>query len=150
MAKYLRDGKLIHSAEKNDCTVHALAETMQCSYLEAYNLCELSGRQPNRGHYSDKLIALVNKLHPNTFQRIPGPIQNWYKITLNQFCQQYPIGRFFVCIRGHALTVQNGEIVDTTTKWRYPKSIVLQAWAVQSTFQGNLQDILNRTDYPKF
>lgn len=48
-------------------------------------------------------------------------------MNLSTFAKKYPRGKFYILVKGHALAIIDGEIVDHTDK---PKRRVYYAWEV--------------------
>jgi hypothetical protein len=136
MRRYEQEGKIFQSQESNDCAIHAISATLGISYKDAYSIGELAGRVTGQGTYSHDLISAAKKLG---FWFIP--IQT-YRIRLSEFVALNPVGRFYLVIRGHAISLINGEVVDTTTKRRQPGAVVLYAWALSDSYNGGIQKIL--------
>lgn len=96
------------SYEKNDCTVRAAAVRFTTSYARAHELLESVGRRVKHGV---KLHAIGNLLEKMGLE-VRKPL---FRITLNQFIQQNPRGRFYVVLRGHAVGIVDGVCIDTVT-----------------------------------
>jgi hypothetical protein len=96
------------NTEKNDCTVRAAAVRFCTSYRRAHEICEEIGRRDGHGL---KLIHIKN-LFEKMGLEYQKPI---FRPTLKQFIEQHPAGRWFVVVRGHAIGISNGVIIDTVT-----------------------------------
>lgn len=111
--------------EKNDCTVVAFAEVFNVSYEEAHlHLKTKCGRVDRKGLCSYKVIpdSITGvKIATRTFGCTNIP-----KISLGNFIKQHPVGRYYVCVRGHALAVIDGVIHDHSHK---PRRMV--RWAMR-------------------
>lgn len=105
--------------ERNDCTVRAAVVRFCTSYKRAHELCASVGRRNGRGLRLGQIKELFEKMGLE-YQK---PI---YRPTLNQFLKDHPTGRYFVCVRGHAIGINNGTITDTATP-RLRKRVML--WA---------------------
>lgn len=110
--------------DKNDCAIRAIANV---SFLKRYpdfrqRMMEL-GRRLNRGtqwHIIDTVYrengASSITLWGKAGQRLKHLIEYNHVnegITLANFIKRHPKGRYVVLVRGHALALINGEIVDT-------------------------------------
>lgn len=95
--------------ESNDCTVKAFAVTFNTSYEKAHvHLKKHCGRQNRKGIVSREVIVPSLK---NTKYKV-GPYTRANRITLKNFIEKHNEGRFYVCVRGHALSVVDGVIYD--------------------------------------
>lgn len=95
--------------EKNDCTVRAAVVRFCTSYARAHEICAEIGRRERHGLRPKHLF--------NLFEKMGLPYQSPIKrnTTLNQFIAQHPKGRFYVVVRGHAIGIVDGLIIDTVT-----------------------------------
>ena len=149
MKRFDPDGRLVQSKDRADCAVHALSSVLQISYQAAYDFCAESGRKPNEGTYSDKLPPIINKHYGReVLIQIPNR-REWQWKALSHFVDLYPVGRFYISVRGHAISMINGVVVDTTTQRRQPSAIVRQGWVVKDTWIGRVQDIMDM-NIPEF
>lgn len=95
--------------EHNDCTVKAFAITFNTSYEKAHgHLKKYCGRQNRKGIVSREVI--VPSLKKTKYK--VGPYSRANRITLKNFIEKHSEGRFYVCVRGHALSVVDGVIYD--------------------------------------
>lgn len=90
---------------KNDCTIRALGLVCGIEYGLAEYLGELAGRALDRGLVSQSLID-VAKQEGFRFTRVIGGG------TLETFLINYPEGRFYIRISGHAFAVIDGKVCD--------------------------------------
>jgi hypothetical protein len=108
--------------DKNDCAVRALANVSVLSYPEAHKQISEGGRRKNRGTPWGILhtVYTVNGGKPiyyganmrRTAQKYTVPIQE-KGMTLGTFLKENKRGSFIVIVRGHALAVCDGSIIDT-------------------------------------
>lgn len=92
--------------ELNDCTVISLAAATCGSYTKAHARMRLFGQRPHRRpmHIHPVATALG-------FEEVGGI--GWdNRVTLKDFCATHPVGRYWLCTRGHALAVIDGQIHD--------------------------------------
>lgn len=95
--------------ETNDCTVKAFAVVFDTSYEKAHaHLKHNCGRQNRKGIISREVLAPSLK---KTKYKV-GPYSKANRITLKNFIEKHGEGRFYVCVRGHALAVVDGAIYD--------------------------------------
>lgn len=95
--------------ETNDCTVKAFAVVFDTTYEKAHaHLKHNCGRQNRKGIVSREVI--VPSLKKSKYK--VGPYSKTNRITLKNFLEKHSEGRFYVCVRGHALAVIDGVIYD--------------------------------------
>ncbi len=95
--------------ETNDCTVKAFAVVFDTTYEKAHaHLKHSCGRQNRKGIVSREVI--VPSLKKTKYK--VGPYSKTNRITLKNFLEKHSEGRFYVCVRGHALAVVDGAIYD--------------------------------------
>jgi len=111
-------------ADKNDCTVRALANAADMPYLVAHRLLEKHGRKLNRGAYFETMLK--------AYTEAGFPLQNVYGTTtraiytshltgkkplkgttLHNLLPQLAVGEYIVNVCGHAIAVVNGKVIDT-------------------------------------
>jgi hypothetical protein len=109
--------------DKNDCAIRALANVSALSYPEAHTRITQLGRRKNRGtpwaalhtayteagakevaYFGNKMFRLSVKHNVKLFDK---------GFTLKTFVSKKPIGRHIVLVKGHALAVCNGSVIDT-------------------------------------
>lgn len=105
--------------ENKDCAVRAAVVRFCTTYQRAHELLESVGRRNGRG----VTLGQIKKLFEIMGLEYQKPI---YRPTLKQFIDQHPTGRHFVCVRGHAIGINNGIIVDNA-KPRLRKRVMLHA-----------------------
>jgi len=94
--------------EARDCVVRAVAIGGQIPYKDAHDLLTWHGRKARRGTFYTH--ELLNNFFPGCLMIATcGPMS---LLTIGQFIQEYPQGRYIVSIRGHALTIINGIAYD--------------------------------------
>lgn len=124
------------STESNDCTVKALCITKGISYQEALKYAtENFARKPHKGARTANIVEAFH--HDKSFnQLVEEQIKTYYinqgknterQMTLGTFIKRYPSGKFYVIVRGHALAVVDGVIIDYTDGLRRP---VWKAWRI--------------------
>lgn len=101
--------------ETNDCTVKALAKVLNTTYDKAHKHLREECKRKNR-----KRIVSRTEL-PKSLKRtkfVVGEYSKTNRITVKQFCEKHPIGRFYVCVRGHAFAIVDGCVYDYCDKPR--------------------------------
>jgi hypothetical protein len=109
---------LLAASEEADCTVRAFAVWAGVSYAEAHAIMREAGRKDRCGLAHDALGTLL--------RQYGKPCRIGVKnVTLSQFVQRHPKGRYYVAVYGHALAVIDGIVHD----W-HPgnRRIVIAAW----------------------
>ena len=113
------DAQRLEHKEHNDCTVISLAAVTCGNYRLALNRMRLIG---GRRHRKPALLQPVAE-HLG-FEEVKGI--DWdNRITLKEFCEAHPRGRYWLAVRGHALAVIDGQIHDHALK---PRRRVYAAW----------------------
>lgn len=108
--------------ETNDCTVVSLAFLMDWRYEKARTAMRVAGGRSERKPAS---LHAATSIMPQMDQ-ILGICPD-KGISLAEFCQAHPRGRYWVAVTGHALAVVNGQIHDHSHK---PRRRVRAAWRV--------------------
>jgi len=113
-----RDGN-----EANDCTVRALANASGMPYKLAHKIMAKAGRKVGHGMTADEWVPVLNRLG-FTLEAIYGTTRGAkymsFKtgmsarpgITLENLIPRLGNGRFIIKIRGHVLTVVDGNVID--------------------------------------
>lgn len=94
--------------ESNDCVVRALAHAYGMPYAEAHAKMKALGREDRKPTYymRDKINkGFEFKRHFN--------FDNKKKITLKTFLKGRYRGNYLIRIRGHALAINNGVLIDS-------------------------------------
>tara|TARA_R110000744_G_scaffold345443_1_gene450863 strand:- start:66 stop:545 length:480 start_codon:yes stop_codon:yes gene_type:complete len=126
------DGSILATSEKNDCAVRAVANAFNVNYDIAHTFAaDVLGRKAKRGVIGmyTKLIK-ANKVtfdlfedtlfpETKTFKLVgnSSPINTAYKhkkvkYTVKTFCAKYNNGTYIILVKGHALSIINGVVVD--------------------------------------
>lgn len=113
--------------DSKDCAVRALANVSNMkTYPEFRNRMAELGRRVNKGTpwkiinetYREsgvKQITLWGIMGWKYRNYIPHDCYSAKGITLKTFLMAHPVGRYVVMVRGHALAVVNGNIIDTAS-----------------------------------
>lgn len=97
--------------ERNDCTVIAFAIVFKVTYAEAHkHMKERCGRMNRKGVISKTVL-------PPSLPDVRFRVRSFNKesgnaTTLGRFIKDHPVGRYYVCVRGHALAVVDGVVYD--------------------------------------
>lgn len=127
-----KDSK-IASGENNDCTVTALASSFEVPYDEAHQLAkELYNRPPRKGPTASSVINAMVKLHTNGTKINGKTVDKIYvtptkeykckgrtvlrKTRVKSFIKDNPKGTFFILGSRHAMTIQDGVMIDNYRK----------------------------------
>lgn len=131
--------------DTNYCTVTALSATLGISFDTAYDFASKEwNRSRGRGvgtltllgsfpqavgkDYSKMILdSVVTRVVAEQDYKQPDGSIKTRDMNLSTFSKKYPKGKYYILVKGHALAVINGEIVDHTDK---PKRRVRFAWKV--------------------
>jgi hypothetical protein len=111
-------------AQKNDCTVRALAIARQLPYDDAYDILKEAGRKCGRGFDFVKWIETQPWATKISFPAVKGKP----RMTPAQFCRDYPKGTYILRVTKHVVAVRDGVVFDTFEN--RPDRCVYTAWAV--------------------
>ena len=133
------------ATDGNYCTVTALAATFGMSYDEAYSFASKEwSRKKGKGvatitmlgsfpqavgkDYAKKVLSQeVERVKAEQDYKQPDGSIKTRDMNLSTFSKKYSKGKYYILVKGHALAVIDGEIVDHTDK---PKRRVRYAWKV--------------------
>ena len=128
----IESGSALARGEKNDCVVRSLAAASGIAYNSAHKFCkEEFKRVDRRGTKNEQIVGRMEKaskdgieLDGRTFDvkictrkqtrnlyKLHGE-EVWRQKTLKSFVQANPEGTFIVLVAKHALTIQDGELID--------------------------------------
>lgn len=111
--------------DKNDCAIRAIANVSTgVSYVTLRQQMMDMGRRVNKGtpwHILDRVYreqgAKITLLWGKAGMKLKDHIEysaiTEEGITLSRFIDTHPTGRHIVVVRGHALALINGKIIDT-------------------------------------
>lgn len=106
--------------ERADCTVAALAHAASIPYELAYAIAKDAGRKAGGRAYFEPIVALA-KTRGISLRKVRLGTR-----TLERFLRERPEGRYIVRVRGHVLSVINGQPGDRTPR----RSLVRDVWQV--------------------
>ena len=108
--------------DSRDCAVRALANVSSFSYPEVYKLMEDAGRKRNKGtpwatlhsvymatgakeaaYYGSNTAIMACRFNAKHYNK---------SLTLKSFINQHTTGKYIVVVRGHALAVCDGAVID--------------------------------------
>ena len=100
-------------AERNDCTVRAIAEACAMPYSEAHAMLAAAGRKRgNRFSFGNFISERQGQpINGRTVQSVHMP---WHLPTLAQFVRDFPRGTFVVRKNGHVFCIRDGVVYDDT------------------------------------
>lgn len=94
----------------SDCTVRAWANCFDAPYENAYIWMKNHGRKRNKGMTLDEIKRALNSCKKAKIKF--GPYGKKERITVKQFCTKHPVGRYYICSKGHAFCIKNGIVHD--------------------------------------
>ena len=130
------NGSLIASGETNDCTVRAIANAFNVCYDVAHDYAKtVLGRENRKGIKGfDAMMATIKlvSFSNNSEQLSLFPQSNDYNVktlrsmdlinpaythkrvawTVKTFCAKHNRGTYIITVKGHALTIKDGVIMD--------------------------------------
>lgn len=113
-------------AQKNDCTVRALAIARSIPYDDAYDILKDAGRKCSRGFDFVGWIADQPWAAKIAFPAVKGQ----RRMNPAQFCREYPQGTFILRVSKHVFAVVDGVVHDTFEN--RPDRCVYCAWRITS------------------
>jgi len=134
------------ATDSNYCTVSALSATFGMSYDKAYDFASKEwSRKKGKGvatitmlgsfpqavgkDYTKKVLSQeVERVRATQDYKQPDGSIKTRDMNLSTFTKKYPRGKYYILVKGHALAIINGEIVDHTDK---PKRRIRYAWKVK-------------------
>jgi hypothetical protein len=116
--------------ERKDCVVRAIANATGMNYLDAHSVCKKHGRKNGAGTNWYSTHSIMQELGMKAIVFGKNRTANWFKNydkqyvknlvtdhvggkTLKNLMQDLPMGKYVVYIRGHALALVDGKIIDT-------------------------------------
>jgi hypothetical protein len=118
--------------ETNDCVVNAVSTVTDSPYPVVHAYLKAAGRKDKRGFYTYRHFGNSTKValgHKFTYINLWNTTRRGGMPTAMTFARLYPVGKYLVCTRGHALTVINGTIVDSARA--KPRARIRSAWRVE-------------------
>jgi hypothetical protein len=129
--------------ERSDCTVVAFALLCGLTYSQSAEMLRNAGRKPNKG-FKTRLFLGKKRIvgrrlfeETNTCERVlhslkypdgrPVTVDERIYKTLGKFAAAHPEGHYLVTVRGHAVAVMNGVVVDSEDK---PNRRICSVWRV--------------------
>jgi hypothetical protein len=127
------------NSDRNNCTVLALAATTGTSYDEAYKIAETMWlRQRKKGvrtntldTYFTRTLGVKKVDTKKVYHTKYNNKDVMCKMTVSTFSKQYPKGRYFVLVSGHALAINDGEILDHASLVSKNRRIIKHAWQIK-------------------
>ena len=118
------DDRYLLGESGNDCTVVSLAAAFKMSYTAAHKMAGKYGRKTGRGMLTAYFKNMYKDLEKKGRVRaLTGEeITTYYPSTgkvrknkLSTFITNNPIGTFILLVRGHAITIEDGVILQGFT-----------------------------------
>ena len=137
------------NGDQKNCSVLSLAAATNMSYDRAYTVAEkIWSRKIKKGvlakeitNFFDANSFVVNDIDQKFIGKKVGVRSayvykktgkvNFCQMNLSTFAKQYSKGTYYVLVRGHALVVKEGEIVDHKYLESKTKRRVLNAWKIE-------------------
>lgn len=140
---------ILKNGEYNDCTVLALAASLEISYDDANQLAKKElKRQPKKGvpiknliQYFDNVESIkIGDISPKYVERMDvrnaylykktGKV-NYCKMNISTFVKKYPKGTYYMVVANHAFVIKDGEVLDHKHNLGKTKRIVKYAWKIK-------------------
>lgn len=113
--------------ETNDCTVISFATVWGIGYAEARRYLREKGRRLDRRGLKHSMMLKLEEWKPEGTKIRKGPYTKKNKISVGRFCKEHPVGRYWVCVGGHALAVIDGVVYDHSNR---PRRMVSLAYRI--------------------
>jgi len=123
--------------DSNNCTVLALSAAAEIPYDEAYNIAEsLWYRSRKKGVKTRTLENYFNPCSSKMNTKKTYYIKSKNKavvcnMSVGTFAKEYPKGNYYILVRGHALAINDGKILDHKNFLSKPKRLVKHAWKIK-------------------
>ncbi len=113
----MSDTYRVSLTEVNDCSVIALAISCNISYDTSYRWCRAVGRVANKGLANDPLLSIIRDNDAYTLTRFKDLFNpNGTRIAKLIVGQRMREGRFLCFVDGHAFSVVDGEVQDSSQR----------------------------------
>tara|TARA_Y100000588_G_scaffold170332_2_gene184166 strand:- start:649 stop:1080 length:432 start_codon:yes stop_codon:yes gene_type:complete len=109
--------------DTNFCTVLALHCVTGVSMKDCNTYLGKFGRVFKKGMLINQIEEALSSTSKFFFKK--GEYSNVNRITLKRFTEKHPEGRYYILVRGHALSVIDGVVYDYEDK---PRRQVTRAW----------------------
>lgn len=132
--------------DNNYCTVAALSASLDISFDQAHDYARMlwdrktgkgvstftmfksfpmaEGREQAKEVLGKEVIRVKAE---HDYKQPDGSIKTRH-MNLSTFCKKHPRGKYYILVKGHALAIINGEVVDHTDK---PKRRIRYAWKIK-------------------
>lgn len=136
-------GERIARGEHRDCVVRSIASAFDVNYGEAHEICATKfGRKPKDGVYDTaSTFKLLSKEGFRIGNQPFAPVANsllqkekGLKLTVREFVEKFPTGRYIVLVRGHAFALVNGVVIGNSEDASKLRSRVKDAIRVLSRY----------------
>lgn len=102
--------------ERSDCTVMAWSNCFDAEYSASHAWMKKHGRKDRKGMNNLHIRQALENVEKAKVKI--GPYSRKNRITLKRFCEEHPVGRYYILVRGHALCVKDGVVYDHSEKPR--------------------------------
>ena len=106
-----------------DCAVRAISKALDMGWEAAYIALTINGLSMGDMPSSDSVWGATLRQHGFKRENIPNECPQCYSI--EEFCEDHPIGTFVVGTGGHVVTVIDGDYYDS---WDSGKEIPQFVW----------------------
>lgn len=110
-----------------DCAIRAVAKALDISWEEAYAKLSLNGYLMGDIPNSDIVWGSVLRAEGYVRAVIPNTCPDCY--TVEEFCEDHPVGIFVIKSESHVATVVDGVLFDS---WNSEKKIPIYYWTKRS------------------
>lgn len=105
--------------EARDCTVFAWCNTFDAPYASSHRYLQIHGRRNKRGMLLREVKAALMACKKAKIKI--GPYDKKNRLSVSAFCKKHPVGRYYVCVAGHAFCIKDGVVHD----WKHgPRRLV--------------------------
>ena len=106
-----------------DCTVRALSAALNITWEEAYSLTASAGYKMCDMPSADAVWGAVLRQYGFYRKSIPNICPDCY--TVEDFCEDFPVGIYVLSLGGHVTTIIDGDIYDS---WDCSQEIPIYYW----------------------
>lgn len=113
-----------HSKQKNDCTVRALATTLEITYDEAYSMLAKAGRKSSCKFRISDWLETQPWAEKISFPAVKGE----HRMNPVVFTKKFSSGAYICKTAGHVFAVIDGTLYDDTEN--RPDRCIYTAWRI--------------------
>lgn len=125
------------NSDLNNCTVLALAATAEIPYDEAYDVASKIWHRVRKKGVKNRILetyfsAHAKKVNTKKTYHIKSKNKDVVcNMSVGTFAKEYPKGNYYILVRGHALAINDGKILDHKTLLSKSKRIIKHAWKIK-------------------